>query len=298
MSDEYIELFGEDENCQKSDENVCNHTNIENFKKGGGYCKDCGLSFRKEMIISKKVCKHKRKYEDNNGLYVCSDCNTEIEIQDSKPEWKHYPNAKNPARCHFRTQEGSVVKVFEDLGIEVKPSIIAQTDQKYNIVMEGKTARGKHRKSVIAACLLYSYREFGEFRTSDYIRDLFKIPRKKISKGLDMYYQKFPSASKNFTTPEDLLSWVLTLTGVHKEHYEKIVKICQYLENSSMLLKRSSPQSVASSIVNFYLYMIPGYREKLGLSKSEFAKRALLSEITITKLTKEISKVSGYKIDI
>ena len=56
------------------------------------------------------------------------------------------------------------------------------------------------------------------------------------------------------------------------------------------MLGRSNPQSVAAAIVWLYLCLNPEVKAEHHLSKSLYAKRVSLSEITISKLAKESLK--------
>lgn len=314
FDDEYLEVFGGDQEVfdivaakirhdvfEPLENEKCSHKNIESFPDGQGYCTDCGVSFRDVSRIRDKSsldCLHENTYEDDNGLYVCRDCNSEIEVLDFEPEWRYYGSAdnrsaKNPERCHRSRSSGrGIRKVFEEHQIDAPDAIVAQVESKYEKVVGEDTVRGKGRKAIIAACLFHAYTEFGEYRTTDYVRNLFKLTKKQMSGGLTRYYRAFPEARTLHTRPENLLRWILTLTGVNQDHYRKIVQISRYLENSSRLLKRSSPQSVASAIVYFYLCLNPEYKSQLGLTKNRFAERALLSDITVTKLVKEAATIS------
>ena len=320
--DEYLEIFGGDEllfdkiatTLQQGlfdplDKDPCSHVNIEKFPNLEGYCVDCGMNIPdigefqriKESEITTKQpekCPHENTYEGDNGLHLCKDCNQEIEIFNFEPEWRYYHgsdnrSSKDPARCHRGRAPGkSLSKMFEELKIDVPDAIKAQVESKYNKVVGNNTVRGKGRKSIVAACLFYTYREFGEYRTSDYVRNLFKLTKKNMSDGLSDYYTAFPEARTEHTTPENLLRWIFTLTGVDQSHYRKVVQISRYLENSSRLLERSSPQSVASAIVYFYLCLFPEHKFELGLTKNKFAEKALLSDITVTKLVREAAVIS------
>ena len=304
---EYLEIFGGNRSVFNSlsekisesifrplEETVCEHKNTGSF---GEFCTDCGMSY------TGGGCPHENTYQDNNGLYVCRDCNMEIEVLDFEPEWRFYGSSdnrfsKNPERCHrSRDNDRGISKVFTELDIEVPEVIISQVEKKYKLVVGNDTVRGNRRKAIIAACLFHSYKEFGEYRTSDYIRDLFNISRKQMSGGITKYYDTFPGARTIETRPEDLIRWILLRAGVSQEHYRKIVQICRYLENSSRLLKRSSPQSVASAVVYFYLCLNPEYKSQLGLTKNTFAEKALLSYITVTKLVKEAAEISNCLVE-
>ncbi len=281
----------------------CKHTNLKVFPTGEGYCRDCGISFTDVSKVKKvdKKCEHNSKYKDTNGLYICRDCGLEIEEYDFDPEWRYYNNSSggNPSRCHAsRVDDRGITKLFETQKIEIPKAIAKQVEEKYNKIVGNNTVRGKGRMAIIAACLFHTYRDFGEYRTTDYIRKLFDLTKKKMSEGIAKYRVIFKDSRIDNTSPEDLIRWILNLTGIDQSHYRKIVHITRYLNSSSILIKRSSPQSVASAVVYFYLCLNPEYKKMLGLSKSKFAEKALLSDITVTKLVKEAANISRCMIDI
>jgi transcription initiation factor TFIIIB Brf1 subunit/transcription initiation factor TFIIB len=181
--------------------------------------------------------------------------------------------------------------MFAENRVDIPDAIRKRVESKYMKIVGNETVRGKGRKAIVAACLFYVYPEFGEYRTSDYIRGLFELDKKNMSAGLSRYYEVFPEARNLEIRPVDLIRWILTLTGIKISHYRKIVKIAQYLEGSSQLLERSSPQSVASAIVYFYLCLHPKYKHELGLTKNRFADKTMLSDITVGKLVKEAAAV-------
>ena len=305
FDDEYLEVFGGNREVfelvsqklnQVFNDEECHHENIETFPDLQGYCTDCGKSFKNVEDIKKSgECDHENTYEDENGLYVCSDCHEELQIMDFDPEWKYYGDSggSNPERCHRSRGQGRGIRdAFTKHNINVHDAIMAQVETKYGIVVGKNTVRGKGRQAIIAACLFHVYIEFGQYRTSDYIRNLFDLKKKQMSVGLTKYYEAFPEARTIHIGPQDLLRWILNLTGVSKENYRKIVQIFRYLENSSALFQRSSPQSVASAIVYFYLCLHPEYKSQLGLTKNTFAEKALLSDITVTKLVREAADIS------
>jgi hypothetical protein len=90
----------------------------------------------------------------------------------------------------------------------------------------------------------------------------------------------------------------MSLTGIDKKHYKNIIKISRSIENSSRLLKRSSPQSVASAIIYFYLCLNPEYKAELGLTKNKFAELALLSDITVSKLVREAQMICNCVVQM
>ena len=305
IDDEYLEIFGKSKSNYEMvlqtleekvfDDSPCEHLNKKVVQDIKEICEDCGM----------ETCFHKNTYEDDNGLIVCRDCGIESEMFDFKPEWRYYGSSdnkitKDPSRCRNKSRSNSrgIDKVFEDSRIEIPEAVKAQINVKYNKVIGPNVARGRCRKGIIAACWFHVYREFGYYRTTDYIGSLFNLTKKNMSDGLTAYYEAFPEDRTAHTTAENLLEWILSLTGINKVHYRKIVAIARYLDNSSRLLKRSSPQSVATAVVYFYLCLNPQYKADLGLTKSKFAEKARLSDITVTKLVKEASMVSNCIIEM
>jgi len=312
---EHLEVFGGDSVTHKLiktkltevfellDNDVCQHKEKEVFPDGSGYCVECGFSFKNVSGITSGECLHENKYEDDSGLYVCTDCKAEFDVMNFEQEWKYYSDCggsiKDPSRCHKVKSTGkSIEKVFQELQWDVPHAIVVHVEAKYNKIIGNETIRGKRRKAIIAACLLFAYREFSEHRTSDFVKNIFGLTKKQMSAGLTSYYDAFPEARTMTERPENLLKWILTLTGIDQAHYRKIVHICRFMENSSVLLKRSSPQSVASAVVYFYLCLNPDYKEVLGLTKNKFAEKVLLSDITVTKLVKEASDVSKQMVKL
>lgn len=306
IEDEFLEVFGGDitlfektaekvNNLLENDEE-CTHTNVKTLADGTSYCTECAADIQKE-----KKCLHKNTYEDDNGLHVCRDCSVEIEIFNFDPEWRYYDGGKgDPARCHrSRTSsKGKLGKLFEQKQIDIPNAIKADVELKYVTIVGKSTVRGKTREAIVAACLFYAYTDFGEFRTSDYIRRQFDLTKQSMSKGLSKYYEAFPASRTKHISAEDLVRWILTLTGVSHTHYRKIIQISRYLENTSRTLGRSSPQSVASAVVYFWLCLNPDIKKELGLTKNRFAEKAQLSDITVSKLVREAAQVSKCVINM
>ena len=285
----------------------CPHENVKKFPDNRGYCLDCGIDFQSvdQKIILKDECKHENVCEDDtSGIQVCRDCGLEIEALDFKPEWRYYGSSdnrssKDPSRCQKgKNNKTSIDKILEKQGIEIPDVIKNFIEQKYKLILSDSKRRGKEAKSIVAACHFYVLIDFGEYRTNDYIRNLYGISRKSMSDGITVYLEKFPDDRNKTVKPEQLIKWIMRKTGVHKERYTEIVTLSRYFDKSSKSLARSSPQSVASAIIYFYLCINPEYKASLGLTKSKFSKKADLSDITITKLVKEIARISNSTIQM
>ena len=201
---------------------------------------------------------------------------------DFEQEWKWYDKTtSNPSRCSSK----SVCKVFHSHRIEISHMIIDVIENKYQEIRKNEgNLRCKNRESVTAACLFYTYQELGEIRTVDYIRNLFNLKRKDMFYGIDRYMKTFPESNYIDITPEKLLPWMMKLIEVDTSHYKQILFITRYLANTSKLLERSNPQSVAACIIYFYLCLNKDIRVK----KTMFAKKSKISTNTINNMLKKL----------
>lgn len=266
-----------------------------------------------EETSTEEECNHE-KFSDVDGINICESCGCEIEKLDFQPEWRFYGAAdnkttKDPSRCH-RTREttkGGIDKVFQDsrLGY-LNQATRKKAEMKYKQIVGDETVRGKRRKSIVAACLLYTFRDEGDIRTSDEVRKMFcgsngsgaGLTKQEMSEGLRRYHSIFKEDRTQHITPSHLIKRIMYLTKINMSHHKSILKIAKCLEGVDETLNRSSPQSVASAIVYFYLCLNPTLKLELGLTKTKFAKDVKLSDITISKLVKKTAEIIGLQIDI
>ena len=288
--------------AQSDEYEDCTHKNITAWADGRGYCTDCGITLLDSTNPESAIegCMHEHVRKDDNGT-VCTQCGQVIDNLDFTQEWRYYGamdsrSMKDPTRCHSHKSTPKGIKsVFEARGVEVSAALIRCVEGKYTKVLEAtgsKVLRGKGREAIVANCLFYAYQENGEYRTSIYIRNLFDLEQKRMSLGATKYYTAFPEDRVKHITPEKLIPWIMKLTGVETKHYRRIISIARYISSASELVERSNPQSVAAAIVYFYLCLNPEYKEKIGATKSAFAKKALLSDLTVGKIVREIENLS------
>jgi len=257
------------------------------------------------VSADEEECQHENVVEDN-GTTICQSCGLVDEVLDFEPEWRNYGGDRDSSRCcNMKGSTWSLEKDFEKWGIIVPAAIRIQAETKYVQVMkmvrgkrDKKSGRGRGRKAIIAACLLFVFRETGDCRTFDDLKDMFKLTKKNMFNGLTAYFETFKTDRVRYVTPEHLIARVLLMTGVDNVHYGPIVRITKGLANTSRTLNRSKPLSVASSMVYFYLCMHPTVKDQLGLTKSKFAELAKLSDITITKHVKEIARLCGCVVKV
>jgi len=240
-------------------------------------------------------CDH--DFIEDGEFNICVDCGLQKDIASFDPEWRYYASggSKNPARCHqTKTTEKNIDKLVAN--INMSENVKKLTEEKYKTIVGKNTIRGKGRKAIVVACMFHVYKELGEHRTIDQIRENFSLTKQDMSKGLAEYYKVFKNDRVNHTGPEDLLRMVLKITGISISHYNEICILLKKLQKMSRTLNNSSPMSMASSVVYFYIKTHP--EVCVNFNKKAFSDKVDLSDITITKLAKEICKVMEVSNDI
>ena len=245
-------------------------------------------------------CPHIRCF-DADGINICKECGCEVEKLDFQPEWRWYGAtdnriSKDPSRCHRSKDSvrGGIEKVFIDAKLSyLSLAIRKKTEMKYKKIVGGETVRGKGRKSIVAACLLFTFRDEGDVRTSDEIRIMFGLTKQEMSDGLTKYHAAFPEDRVQHIKPSDLIRRIMHLTKIDFSHYKFVLRMARCLDKVDYTLNHSSPQSVASAIVYLYLCLTPEVKENLGFTKTKFAREVQLSDITISKLVKRAAEIIG-----
>lgn len=242
------------------------------------------------------ICKH-TDVVNESGTVLCRDCGTELtKIVSYEKDWRYYGSddtRKNcdPNRCHIRKMEDkSIFKDVENLGFSDK--IVNMANDIYTQVTKGKIFRGNSRKAIIFGCIFHSVHLNGKSYTCDSLREIFKLDRKIILKGLKHVNLNAPKTSEIRTKPtnsiETIIDEYISKFDIVEEDKKNVLELYNQLKNKSTMINRSRPQSVASSLIYFYLCKKRGAN---NVSIRDFIKKVKLSELTINKISKEIEKI-------
>ncbi len=245
--------------------------------------------------IEKNDCSHTNIIDDN-GIKLCEDCGLEItrDIQYNK-EWRYYGASdtrhnSDPNRCHVRkTEEKTIYKDVENMGFGDK--IISLANKIYEEVTGGKIYRGNSRKSIVFACIFHAYKIHGNPQSCENLIEIFRLERKVGLKGLkhvNLNASKDSQIRTTYITPENLVQEIMKKFDATESQIDEVVKIYHQVKNKSSILNRSRPQSVASGLVRYYILL----KDK-DISMQCFRQKVKLSELTINRIAKEISKILG-----
>ena len=256
--------------------------------------------FEEYTEIEEIECDHEVTVLED-GVTICNKCFCEVDTLDHESEWKCYKGF-GAVRCHTKAPtKGSIKTIFTDLKIPngvVNEAIISKTEEKYKKIVGDTTVRGDKRKGIVAACLLHVFYELGNIKTMKDLEVLFSLSKEKISMGMKAYHAKFPESRTHNIKPMSLIENTMKQVGISMDKYDKIVEIATNIENRDAIINRSSPQSVAPSIVYYYLCLDPEYKKLINMSKAKFASLVDLSDITITKIVKKINEIYEKKFGV
>uniref|UniRef100_A0A6C0KGI5 Transcription factor TFIIB cyclin-like domain-containing protein n=1 Tax=viral metagenome TaxID=1070528 RepID=A0A6C0KGI5_9ZZZZ len=249
----------------------------------------------KEHESEISVCSHSNVVNES-GTFLCSDCGVELsKVMSYEKDWRYYGSddtRKNsdPNRCHIRKLEDkSIFKDVENLGFSEK--IVTMANDIYSQVTNGKIYRGNSRKAIIFGCIFHSIKLNGKMYTCENLRDIFKLDRKIILKGLKHVNLNAPKESQIRNKTSNSLEMVeecLQKFDMSNEEKKEIYELYEKIKNKSSMINRSRPQSVTSSLIYYYICKKRGFN---NVNIKDFVKKVKLSELTINKIAKEIHKI-------
>ena len=237
------------------------------------------------------VCLHKNQTEAS-GAVLCLDCGEEIEkniVHDK--EWRYYgqsdtKHSSDPNRCQIRkVEDKSIFKDVETMGFSDK--IITLANKIYMQVTNGKIHRGNSRKAIVFACIFHAYKINGKPQACETLIDIFNLDRKTGLRGLKHVNLNMPKESIIYTshiTPANLVEEIMNKFSATEQQKQEVIALYEKIKNKSSKINRSRPQSIAAGLTYYWIC-----EKKKAISMEEFASKVNLSELTIARISKEIS---------
>lgn len=253
---------------------------------------ECNDTKTPNSISNYNECKHVNVIEESS-VKICCDCGIEINREIScEKEWRYYGSEdtrknSDPSRCHIRkTEDKSIFRDLDSLGFSER--IINIANDIYSQVTNGKIYRGSTRKAIVFACIFQTYKIIGKPKSKENLMETFKLENKDISKGIKQMYFNLPKNNiiTKYITPVELIEEIMTKLNTTDKQKLEISELYDKIKNKSSLLSRSRPQSIASSIIYYYLS-----KQDDNMKIKDFIKKVKLSELTVNKITKEIKNI-------
>ncbi len=254
MSTEFS-LFDNIVNDSNSNNSVCKHNIDFNTK----CCTKCGLQIDNEILYNNdhKTFNTNRKY--NNG-----------------------------SRCHIRKSDEK--NIYKDVSnLNIPDNIIQEANSIYQTVVKDRIYRGNTRKAIIFACIFYAYKNMNKPQTCDSLITLFNIQRKDGLKGLklvNIHSNNTIISKSNYITPQNIIADFMNNLSASKEDIDNVIELYSHIHKKSEIINRARPQSVASGLIRYYII-----KHNKNISISDFVDIVKISELTINRMVKEISRI-------
>jgi len=246
--------------------------------------------------IDDEECDHHQTVEWH-GIVTCVDCGLQLDSPLSfEREWRtrgteEHTRTIQTGRCHYRKNDDrSIFKDVENSGFPRK--VVEIANDLYQKIAQRKIYRGASRKALIFACLFHSYKQVDKPQNPEKLALQFGLSRRGMSRGLKLFTIGIgKDYTINHTTPMDLVPTILQQLQGSQTQVHEIQQIYDKVKDCSTQLNRSNPQSTAAGLV--YLY---GRIRGKEFSRKDFATIVGLSEITISKVSREIAGIMGWRI--
>lgn len=248
----------------------------------------------KEFINSIE-CSHAIVTNDK-GVVACIDCGKELEKNIyNAPEWRYYQQSDNkhtsdPNRVLIRKMEDrSIFKDVENMGFGDK--IVSLANQIYLQVTKGQIYRGNSRKALIFASIFHSFKLQGKPQSHEKLIKIFELSRKISLKGLKLVNLNIPRDSPihtTYITPINLIEDIMDKFSANEEQKKDVTDIYNKIKNKSSQLNRSRPSSISAGIIWYWISKM-----HIDISLKDFASKIDLSELTISKIAKEVANILG-----
>jgi transcription initiation factor TFIIIB Brf1 subunit/transcription initiation factor TFIIB len=277
----------------------------EEYADAEEYAEECDASLLEEIFsddespqIDNKFecCLHANIIKEGN-VEKCADCGLEMYLEISlEPEWRFYDNGDgslDPARCHIRKEENR--NIYSDLkGCGLSKEIMQEANKLYYMITSGKIRRAALRKAIIYACIFNAFKQLEETSMPDDLEEKFGLDKKAITRGLKHFHMSMEKKLKpSYISPSIFIKKVMNKFKAGNVHVQRIEKLYDLIQNKSVIVKRCNPQSVICGLVFYYWKLLSITNSNYNINCAKYSSMVGLSEITVQKLAKEISKLLG-----
>ena len=163
-------------------------------------------------------------------------------------------------------------------------------------VTRGKTFRCKSRRALMCCSVFLAQKHLNGVADHQALQDLFDVDGRQImhamkvlcfSPRVDRQHEPFCDNAFAVST-EDITSRTMQLFGASEAHVIEALEILQAIKGKSTMLSRSRPQSLAASVVFFWIIV-----NQQPIRMELFKRHTQISPTTIARYCAEISSVTG-----
>jgi transcription initiation factor TFIIIB Brf1 subunit/transcription initiation factor TFIIB len=188
-------------------------------------------------------------------------------------------------------KERSLLHVMERMNINASNdglpnSIIEDAKMMYKNVSERKISRGDNRNGLIASSVYMSCKTNDVPRSAKEIAKMFNLSVTTITKGCKKFHEIMKLNTKSSNASDFIVRFCSKLNK------NDIIELCEYVIKKSdeySIVSENAPPSIAAGCI--YLVSVCC---NLGITKKDIAKACEISEVTINKCYKKMTKYRAH----
>ena len=164
--------------------------------------------------------------------------------------------------------------------------LINEADNLFNLVRQSlsKCIRGEKRRAVIFACIYYSGKKVGEYKTPYNLMKTFSLTTpitistcRKGMKIVESVFDVIPTI-----TIEDIIYDIIVRNFIQSNQVDEVMELYTKIRNKSSLLNNTLPKTLAAALIKVWSI-------RKGLS--EINLNDYVHEVTIRKVVEEIERI-------
>lgn len=250
---------------------------------------------KENNVCNVEECKHLNVMNDLKTI-VCKDCGIQLSKNCTfEKEWRYYgssdtKHSNDPNRCTLRKieQRGLMSDV---VCYNFQQQIVCDANDIYETVTQKKIFRGNKRKGIVFACIYHAFNKNKRPLSCETLIKIFDIENSIALRGLKFVNINLPIDSPlrvkhDKNDIEYLIKEIMSEFHSNTKQIEDTLRLYDFLINKSSLLNRSRPGSVAAAIVKYYIL-----KKNPNFSSDFFKNKIKLSELTLTRITREIELI-------
>jgi hypothetical protein len=246
------------------------------------------------MDMETKVCKHEFGGIEH-GRVCCISCGVQQVARDAVHSVGPFPDQDNMQvrRSDDRTIIGDLLKM--NLSYEV----CQYANKKFVSVTRGKTFRCKSRRALMCCSVFLAQKELHGMADHQALQELFDVDSRKIMQAMKVLCFTSKESSRGTSdnvfavSTEEITRRTMELFGASNSHVNEAINILADVKDKSILLSRSRPQSMAASVVFFWIVV-----NRQPINMERFKRYTNISPTTMARYCTEISIVTRIGLGI
>ena len=235
-------------------------------------------------------CNHQDVIQEKSKM-ICRSCGQVLSTcSGDNKEWLNHNTSQygKSTRTHIRkTKEKTIFKDIRQCNFD--RSIMDIANDTYVNITNNKIYRGRSRKAIIYACIMFAHRMLDMQFNNQVILKMFQIDKKSGLMGIRFLHKHLDKSKKKKLSLQKVSNALSTIHNIMElfnaspKQISEVEVLYEKIKNRSSKINRSRPRSIANALIFYWIT-----QKKINIDIEQFSKKVNMSELTINKLLKEI----------